>query len=172
MLRLVFFFSHGCFALPESAAFSAVWQPTDMTEIHNSTKMAIDEKFLSKIAQRVLKNEKIKSLDLSVAFIGAPRMRELNRRYRRKDTIANVLSFSFAPSRKEPPCSLGLGEIVICPQQVRKDAKKYGILFKKALAWMLLHGILHLAGYTHEGKSSDAQKMEERENFYLKTLNP
>jgi len=96
-------------------------------------------------------------------------MRELNARYRKKDKVANVLSFPFDSAQGKHKPELGLGEVVICPQQVRKDAKKYGMIFEKALAWMLIHGMLHLLGYDHEN-DRDAQKMEQAEQRYLQTV--
>lgn len=126
-----------------------------MIEVNNTTKREVDERFLKKIAQQVLKAEKSKESGLSVAIVGTKRSQELNKRYRGKDKVANVLSFS----EKE----FGLGEIVLCPQEIAKDAKKYGILFQQALALMLIHGMLHLLGYSH---SSMAKKEKHYEVLY------
>jgi len=126
-----------------------------MIEVNNTTKREIDERFLKKIAQKVLKEEKSGKSDLSVAIVGAKRSQELNKRYRGKDKVANVLSFS----EKE----FGLGEVVLCPQEIEKDAKKYGILFQQALALMLIHGMLHLLEYSH---SSMAKKEKHYEVLY------
>ena len=134
-----------------------------MIEINNTTQSTIDEVLLKKTAEMVLKGEKVTNSELSVAIVGPKRMQELNKKYRKKDKAANVLSF------KEG--ELSLGEVVLCPQEVRKDAKKYGILFKEALAWMLIHGILHLLDYNHEESVKDAQQMEEKEESYLHALN-
>jgi probable rRNA maturation factor len=126
-----------------------------MIEVNNTTRRAVDEVFLKKVGERVLREEKAKNADVSVVIVGAKRMQELNRRYRKKDKVANVLSFSVQ--------ELGLGEVVLCPQEVKKDAKKYGMIFEKAFAWMLVHGILHLLGYSHK-------EMEKREERYLKLV--
>lgn len=130
-----------------------------MIEINNMTKSVIDEVLLRKTAEMVLRGEKAKNPGLSVAIVGPKRMQELNKKYRKKDKVANVLSFEEG--------EVSLGEVVICPQEVRKDAKKYGILFERALAWMLIHGILHLLGYNHEEGGEEAQKMEKKENYYV-----
>jgi len=133
-----------------------------MIEVNNTTRRSIDENLLKKIAQMVLKGEKFKESGLSIALVGSDKMRKLNKQYRRKDKVANVLSFSES--------ELGLGEVVLCPQEVEKDAKKYGMLFTEALAWMLVHGVLHLLNYDHE-KDSDEKKMSNRETYYLNKLN-
>ena len=130
-----------------------------MIEIHNVTRRSIDESFLKKVAERVLKEEKSKESGLSIAIVGSRRSRQLNLQYRGKDRAANVLSF--------PESEFGLGEVVICPEQVKKDAKEYGMIFERALAWMLIHGILHLLDYDHEKSEPLAKRMEKRESDYL-----
>lgn len=130
-----------------------------MIEIHNVTRSSIDESFLKKVAERVLKEEKSKESGLSIAIVGSRRSRQLNLQYRGKDKPANVLSF--------PESEFGLGEVVICPEQVKKDAKEYGMIFERALAWMLIHGILHLLDYDHEKSEPLAKRMEKRESDYL-----
>ena len=129
-----------------------------MIEVNNTTRSLIDENFLRKIGKYVLKGEKVEGHGLSIALVNPSKMKELNRQYGRKDKVASVLSF--------PNSELGLGEVVLCPQEVRKDAKKYGMLFTDALAWMLVHGILHLLKYDHEN-DRDERKMTQKETYYL-----
>ena len=140
-----------------------------MIEVNNITRAEIDEEFLVQVAKKVLTGENRKKSDLSIALVGPKRMRELNKRYRKKDKVVNVLSFPFDSAQGKPIAELGLGEIVLCVQEVKKDAKKYGMIFEKALAWMLVHGILHLLGYDH-AKERDAKHMEQKEHLYLSRL--
>lgn len=98
------------------------------------------------------------NLDLSVVLLKEAKMRELNRVYRGKDVPTNVLSF-----QEE---ELGLGELVLCPAQIRKDAQKYGITFKAELTRIFIHGLLHLAGYDHE-KDTDFKIMSQKEKQYM-----
>ena len=140
-----------------------------MIEVNNITRAEIDEEFLVQVAKNVLTGENRKKSDLSIALVGPKRMRELNKRYRKKDKVVNVLSFPFDSAQGKPLAELGLGEIVLCVQEVKKDAKKYGMIFEKALAWMLVHGILHLLGYDH-AKERDAKHMEQKEHLYLSRL--
>ena len=65
---------------------------------------------------------------------------------------------------------LNLGEILICPQEVKKNAKKYGLTFKKELARVLIHGILHLFGYEHEENERSAEKMRKKEEIYFSKI--
>lgn len=137
-----------------------------MIEINNLTRSRVDEALLRRLAQAVLKGEKRGEVNLSVALVGAKRAAELNKKYRKKDKAANVLSFPTGNGRIPSGIEGYLGEVVLCPSQVRKDAKKYGMMFEQALAWMFVHGILHLLGYDHK-KEKEAKQMEQKEHFYL-----
>ncbi|MFH1841498.1 MAG: rRNA maturation RNase YbeY [Candidatus Nealsonbacteria bacterium] len=131
-----------------------------MIEINNLIKKRIDEKFFKKIAEKVLKEEKKEKTNLSIAFVEQKRIKELNKRYRGKDKATDVLSFSNQEAKI--PAPEGLGEIVICPQKVRK------ISFNKELSRVLIHGILHLLGYDHEKSKKEAELMEKKQELYLR----
>jgi probable rRNA maturation factor len=128
-----------------------------MIEINNLTTISVDKKFLKKIGQQVLEKEKKEGRDLSIALVGQKKIRELNKKYRKEDKATDVLSFQYN----------SLGEIVICPTVVRKNAKKFKSTFKKELARVLTHGILHLLGYDHEKNIIWAKKMNKKEKYYL-----
>jgi probable rRNA maturation factor len=74
----------------------------------------------------------------------------LNRRFRRKDKPTDVLSF---------PGITG-GDIAICAEIARQNAKRLGHTAADEIKVLLLHGMLHLAGYDHE---TDAGEMETAE---------
>lgn len=113
---------------------------------------------LKNIGGIILRKEHKYNLDLSVVLLREAKMRELNRIYRGKDEPTNVLSF--------PEKELGLGELVLCPAKIRKDAAKYGITFTAELYRIFIHGLLHLAGYDHK-KDVDFKKMSQKEEQYL-----
>lgn len=132
-----------------------------MIEVNNLTAHPIDEKFLKGLALKILKKESGRNYseakDLSVAMVAPSRIKELNKRYRKKDRPTDVLSFQ----DKE-----NWGEIIICPIEVKKNAKKFNSNFKKELSRVLIHGVLHLLGYDHE-KDEDEEKMRRKEEYYL-----
>jgi len=64
----------------------------------------------------------------------------------------------------------GLGEIVICLSEVKKNAKRFSLTFEKELARVLIHGILHLLGYDHEKSKEGEREMEKKENYYLEKV--
>ena len=120
-----------------------------MIEVNNLTSLEVDEKFLKRVVGLVLNREK-KEKKLSLVLVGQKRIKELNRKYRKKNRATDVLSFSYGDS----------GEVVLCLGIIRKNAKEYGLPFKKELARILIHGLLHLLGYGH-------QKIRKKEEYYL-----
>ena len=132
-----------------------------MIEINNLTTNPVAKEFLKKIAKKVLKGENKSETELSIALVGEGRIMELNKKYRGKNRVTDVLAFGDND---------GLGEIVICLREVKKNAKRYETTFERELSKVLIHGILHLLGYNHEKSEVQAKKMEEKENYYLEKL--
>ena len=128
-------------------------------EINNLTKFKIDKKLFTGVAKKVITGEN-KEIDLSIAFVSAQEIKKWNKKYRRKNKPTDVLSFNFDNS----------GEVVICPEIVKQNAQKYDNTYKLEAIKMLVHGILHIAGYDHERSEEEAKEMEEKENFYLHNL--
>ena len=120
-----------------------------MIEINNLSKKKIDTGFLKKIAQNILKKERKSGLEISVALIGQSEIKEINKKYRRKNKPTDVLSFFYGES----------GEIIICLDMVKKG--------KEELARVFIHGLLHVLGYDHEKTQKEAKIMQQKENYYL-----
>jgi len=145
-----------------------------MIEINNLTTNEIDEEFLKKVIDMVLKQEGIeKPVELSIALIGSGRMRKLNRKYNKKNRVTDVLAFpeSEVIFEKFKIGALkkvkGLGEIVICLRQVLKDSRKQDTTFEKETIRVLIHGLLHLLGYDHEKSEIKAKEMNKKQEHYL-----
>lgn len=130
-----------------------------MVEVNNLTTNPIDEEFLKGVARKVLEGENEAENNLSIVLVGQGRIRELNKKYRKENKVTDVLTFGN-----------GLNEIVICLREVKKNAKKYSITLEKELTRVLIHGILHLLGYNHEKDTKEAEKMEEKQNYYLSRI--
>jgi len=145
-----------------------------MIEINNLTADLIDEEFFKGVAKIVLKGENKKDALLSIALVGQKKIRELNKKYRGKNSPTDVLSFgdnmAGGIENITERGELNLGEILICPQEVKKNAKKYGLTFKKELARVLIHGILHLFRYEHEENKRSAEKMRKKEEIYFSKI--
>lgn len=141
-----------------------------MIEINNLTKDNVSIAVLKKIAESILKKEKNGKFNLSIALVDQKSITRLNKKYRKKNKPTDVLSFGrdkssdyqFRSSEEKNT----LGEIVICLQEVAKNAKRFKFTFKKELNRVLVHGILHLLGYEHEGSEKDAILMRAKEEYY------
>jgi|AntAceMinimDraft_10_1070366.scaffolds.fasta_scaffold01075_8 rRNA maturation RNase YbeY len=138
-----------------------------MIEINNLTDFNIDKNLLKKVSEVVLKKESIGKNELSIALVGSDKIKEINYNYRKKKKPTDVLSFD---SNENIPGILQenfLGEIVICPEEVKKGSEESKISFERELIKVLIHGILHLIGFDHEDSEVNAQKMRGKEKKYL-----
>lgn len=121
--------------------------------------------------------------ELSVLLVGPARSRSLNRQYRGHDYPTNVLSFpvtsvtdeSMPVSRSVPrPVSRTiagplLGDIVICPQVLKRESRAQGKSVRAHWMHLVIHGVLHLVGYDHQNPAA-ARLMEGRERRLLRDL--
>ncbi len=102
----------------------------------------------------LLMKEKVlgKTYDLSLAFVGPTKIRELNRIYRNKDKVTDILSF---------PLTKNSGEIFICLSDVKTKAKKTPkktASEKDYLGFLFIHGLLHLKGLDHGSRMEREEK--------------
>ena len=141
-----------------------------MIEINNLSRSLVDKRTLKAAAEIVLRGERKKSAELSIVLTGESEIKKINKKYRKKNKATDVLSFGSDKKFISP--ANDLGEVVICLSVVKKNAEKFDSSFKEELARVLIHGILHLLGYEHERGGEKAEKMAEKEKYYLSKLNP
>lgn len=137
-----------------------------MLLIRNLTKKKIDEKFLRLIGKKTLFCLKVdSSVEISIVICGEKRIRTLSRVWRGKNKATDVLSFSAEENKNSkefiaaPDKAIRLGEIFICYPVAEKQAREYGYSVKEEISRLLVHGILHLAGYDHEKSKKEEEKM-------------
>jgi probable rRNA maturation factor len=104
--------------------------------------------------------------------VGPAESRRLNAQFRGRDKPTNVLSFPVV--ELPPPTGDGneprpLGDLVICPQVLRTEAREQKKSLRAHWAHLVVHGSLHLIGYDHE-RDADANRMERREIAVLRRL--
>lgn len=101
-----------------------------------------------------------KDSEITVRIVAPDEIQELNREYRHKDCPTNILSFPFeCPDVIDLPL---LGDLIICDEIVRNEAKVQEKTYKEHFAHLIVHGCLHLLGYDHI-EAKDAAKMEPLE---------
>lgn len=81
--------------------------------------------------------------DLSLAIIGDVKARQLNKKYRSKKYTPNILSF---------PLSKNSGEMFINLNTAKKQAPDFERTYKNYIAFLFIHGLVHLKGFTHGGR--------------------
>lgn len=119
-------------------------------DIINNTRRKIDQKFVSEVIVKFCRAYKIGNKELSVVFIGDILMRRLNKQWRQIDRVTDILSFSGEQD--------SLGELIVDYAQIRRQSTKYSLSVKNELAYILIHGLLHLIGYDDE-REEDALEM-------------
>ena len=110
----------------------------------------VHKKFLERVAEKTLKILRVKIPEISIVLVGDAKIKELNRKYRKKNKVTDVLAFDY-------------GEILICLPQAKRQAKRLGHSLKKELGILLIHGILHIAGYKDKTKK-DFDKTTKKQN--------
>jgi probable rRNA maturation factor len=113
--------------------------------ITNKTRSKIPRLPFNDIKEAVLGE----SYELSLVFIGEKKSRELNKTYREKDKVANVLSF---------PLTENSGEIFISPAEARLHAPEFGKNFADFVGYLFIHGLFHLKGMEHGSTMEKAEK--------------
>jgi rRNA maturation RNase YbeY len=113
----------------------------------------ISEQWIKKIVVRALEKMKISCADISIALVGNREIKKWNNCYRGKNKVTDVLSFIYG---RKPLA----GEILICYPMAARQAGEHGWSAKDEIKLLLVHGLLHLAGYDHEKSLKEAKRME------------
>jgi probable rRNA maturation factor len=130
------------------------------------------------LAEKVLHKLGQPEAEVSLSFLSDRRIQSLNRIYRGKDQPTDVLAFSLAHSKpvrvkknrdRSPP--LFLGDVVISVPTAQRQARERGHSLRHEMAWLIIHGILHLLGYDHV-KANDSRRMRHKERALLRQLAP
>lgn len=118
-------------------------------------------------------------LSASILFTSDAHVHELNREWRDRDKPTNVLSFPML-AREElldlaPAEDMGappemLGDIALAYETCAREAEEKAIPLEQHATHLIVHGLLHLAGYDHETSEADAEKMEAMEVAILAKL--
>ena len=108
--------------------------------------------FKKALVRKKILNVKLADQKLLVVFVSSLEIRKLNKKFLKKNKATDILSFS-------PIEENSLGELVLCVEKIKNQAKDHNINFEEEMAYLLLHGLLHLLGYHHEKGGALATKM-------------
>ncbi|MCR4647388.1 MAG: rRNA maturation RNase YbeY [Oscillospiraceae bacterium] len=113
--------------------------------------------------------------EVSVSFVSNQEIQNLNKAYRNKDSVTDVLSFPLTgeDGTREIDTETGnvlLGDVVISIETAVKQANIYGHSLSREIGFLTVHSMLHLLGYDHEKSPLDERIMREKEESVLEKL--
>lgn len=120
--------------------------------------------------------KKTQVIEANLSLCGLQKIRKLNREFRAKDKVTDVLSFqlheNIRPDGKKMAGQiiLELGDVIICREIAKKQAKEFQITYNQELLHLLIHGLLHLLGYDHEVSLKEEKIMFKHEEELVKKV--
>ena len=137
--------------------------------IYNKT----DEEFtysdiIEKVVNKAFETEDIKKASCSIIIVDNTFIHKLNKEYRGIDRVTDVISFALEDDKSMiiPDDIRLLGDIYICLDKAKEQAKEYGHSLERELCFLAVHGIYHLLGYDHETEE-DAKIMFKKQEEVL-----
>jgi len=131
----------------------------------------IDKALIEKTAKEALAtNKKYDSFELGIVITDDENIHRINKEYRNIDEPTDVISFALLEGEGDfvmpPDDTLHLGEVVISYPRAVEQAKEQKHSTERELAWLVVHGVLHLLGHDHE-TDADRAAMQTIENDIL-----
>jgi len=138
-------------------------------QIINLEKNNLDLKRLRNVINLIFQNENINSdTQLNIIITNNKYLKELNLKFKNLDRPTDVLSFPF--DNKFLPDNLSiLGDVYISLEKAKEQAIQYKVSLQNEIERLMIHGILHLIGYTHNDKDKD-KEMTEKTEYYLNKI--
>jgi probable rRNA maturation factor len=97
--------------------------------------------------------------ELSLLLVDDRQIQKLNHRFLGRDKPTNVLAFSMREGEYSSLHPHLLGDLVISIETAKRQSRQSGLNEMEMLTLLLIHGILHLLGYEHEGRKKEAREM-------------
>ncbi|MCX6135526.1 MAG: rRNA maturation RNase YbeY [Ignavibacteriales bacterium] len=132
---------------------------------HHHPSLRFPKRETFRVVQSVLEHESVRSFQVSVVFVGSRFIRRINRRYLRHDVVTDVIAFPLGEGKGAPL----EGEIYVNLDRAKSQAREYAVPFAEEARRLLIHGTLHLLGYTDTDGRRKA-RMTKREDRILARL--
>lgn len=121
-----------------------------------------NRKAVKKLIVLLFENENTALERVNYIFCSDEYLLNINKQFLNHNTLTDVITFLV--STKGKPV---YGEIYLSVERIKENAKTYNVEYQNELLRVMIHGALHLCGYTDKTKTAKAQ-MNEKENYYLK----
>lgn len=128
-------------------------------QFYNQTSESVDayEAMIETVVNETIKQENLTNemLECSFIFVDNEQIREINKNYRQKDAVTDVITFAIEDEMPGEikiqgiPMPRMLGDVFISLPRTREQAERYGHSFERELSFLAVHGCLHLLGYDH-----------------------
>ena len=125
-------------------------------------------KKLNNVFLIICDEEQLSDYSINLKITSDQEMKDLNNRFRNKNSPTNVLSFTNEDISME--VTGNIGDIAINYEYVQRESKEYNKSFDSHMIHMLIHGIYHILGFNHENAQT-ADIMENKEIILLEKLN-
>ncbi len=140
--------------------------------IYKKTKnIFFTEKKIKKIVEETLISVKkdLENFDVSLHLVGEKFIKELNKQYRGKDLVTDVISFATQDFSFGKQMAQDLGDLFICPEQIKRQAKDFLVSYDEEFTRILIHGVLHLCGFDHQ-EEKEGKRMFALQEKILKKI--
>lgn len=142
--------------------------PSEVEVVDRQRATRISPVRVGAFAEFALERLRLHGAQVTVLLVGERAMRALNRRWRGLDRPTDVLSFSQREGEGGGLHPEVLGDVVVCVPVAKRQAQQAGHCLAAELDRLVVHGLLHLAGYEHEGDPAGARAMRRREDAIIR----
>ena len=135
--------------------------------IFNETKEDLDiymDKLYS-LLEFALEKEKLNDVEFNVIFVDSKKIHEINKEYRGIDRETDVISFALEDNKEIELDHRILGDIYISLDKAEEQAEEYGHSYLREIAFLMIHGLLHLLGYDHMNKKDEEIMFKKQEEI-------
>ncbi len=128
--------------------------------------------FIEGISAKILRHLELYRVNLNIIITDNAFIREINKRYRGKDSPTDVISFAYREESFPEIDNLDeeLGDIYLSIEKAGEQSADFDNDLQGEVTRLLIHGILHLAGYDHEKGEDEAEKMRSLEEEIINQL--
>jgi probable rRNA maturation factor len=137
---------------------------------NRNPKQRVPLQKIRSLLSNILRELGIPKADLDVSFVDDRAIRLLNRKFRGIDRATDVLSFPLWEKKEAFRDGQFLGDVVLSIPTVKRQARALGKPVLEEMAFLLIHGTLHLLGYDHEGSQKEARRMQRMERKLMKRM--
>lgn len=135
---------------------------------NKQTKIKIERRKIRSTVLKLLKIMDCANKELSISFVDDNTIKQLNNHYLQRDHSTNVLSFSLQEGEYGNVNPHILGDIVVSTETAQRDAAKGDLSLSEEIDFLIIHGLLHLLGFSHKNTTkaqTTKMQMKERELF-------